>query len=266
MQNSIIIMIDVEAALAERTLEGNTYFVDNTRGLGSLHEGTPDLISRIVGVSNPDGSQAAEATMNWLCLGVANLPPTLPRTFYQRDDGQELAKLRSRLRKANNARGVAEVLRELPPEEPVSAVRLKDGRVQTLDIEPRNIFGHAVTAEGAASSAYISPSVAAIRGEAVNKSVIYPAQYGSPDFIGGGWYWSATVDTSKVGKYSYKIDVLLYRPESENGAILWTPETYSIRSHLCVTQDVLANGFTGLPCPPFLPLVPANPYSTAAAL
>jgi hypothetical protein len=80
MQNSIVVLIDVEAALAESRLENNFYLIDNTRALGSNGEGSAEIVSAVVGVHNADGSPAAEAVLNWIGYGISALPPTLPRS------------------------------------------------------------------------------------------------------------------------------------------------------------------------------------------
>jgi len=45
----------------------------------------------------------------------------------------------------------------------------------------------------------LNPIITNITGEAVDKNVIYPAAYGSPDMVTDGWYWAASVDTSRPG-------------------------------------------------------------------
>lgn len=51
------------------------------------------------------------------------------------------------------------------------------------------------------------PSITNIRGEAVAERVILPAQYGSPDLYGRGLYWSAVVDASRAGTFTYVMDI-----------------------------------------------------------
>lgn len=59
-QLAIIVMIDVEAALAAQTLHGNTYLIDNNRFMGSTGEGTEQMTTKVVG----------NQIMNWLVSGI----------------------------------------------------------------------------------------------------------------------------------------------------------------------------------------------------
>lgn len=82
------------------------------------------------------------------------------------------------------------------------------------------------------------PVLASISGQAVDLGVILPARYGSPDPQTGGWYWSATVDTSRVGTWSYTIRIDLPRPGAR-------PLRLTHAARICVTTRPRRNGFTG---------------------
>lgn len=49
------------------------------------------------------------------------------------------------------------------------------------------------------------PVIVKIEGEAVEKHVMIPDQFMSPDFTTDGRYWSATVDSNTEGRYAYTL-------------------------------------------------------------
>jgi len=59
-QLAIMVIVDVQAALAEGKLEGNTYLVDNNQEAGSTNEGTDSLETAVKG----------GMILNWLITGL----------------------------------------------------------------------------------------------------------------------------------------------------------------------------------------------------
>lgn len=59
-QLAIVVLIDVEAARKAKSLQGNTYLIDNNRFMGSTGEGSEQLCTTIVG----------NQIMNWLASGI----------------------------------------------------------------------------------------------------------------------------------------------------------------------------------------------------
>lgn len=259
MQNGIIVLVDVEALLDERRVENNVYLLDNTRKLGSLGEGTSELTTNITGSLNPDGSLAAEAVMNWLAAGISSAPQSVLRATAHRD--RDTARFRSLLSDLKSASPdeIAKVIarHEDLANRPVGATfELKSGRQHQVPIAVPRPVG-AAQDESPVSAADLSPLISNITGPAVENSVLYSAQYGSPDALTEGWYWSATVDTHKTGLHTYQIHLVVHRPIRRKGApVVWKPETYVVEARINVTSGIIANGFTG--CGPgVLPLVPA---------
>ncbi|WP_444667269.1 hypothetical protein [Cereibacter changlensis] len=255
MQNSIVLLVDVEAALADSDLADNVYLVDNTRALGSRDEGRATMVSCVAGVHNPDGSPAAEAVLNWIAYGISALPPTLPRSFNLRShhvahDHALLEKLAA----TTHPRDVAALLAAHHEEH--GAFGAQRSAMPYLPVDPRSATGEFVSPDAVDYAAHLNPEIVAIRGEAVEKGVIFPALYGSPDFYTEGWYWSASVDTNKVGLHDYILDLRLLRPTRSGGAVTWAPEIHPFKVQIEVSASTMVNGFTGGPLPGVLPLAP----------
>lgn len=51
--------------------------------------------------------------------------------------------------------------------------------------------------------------VADVRGEAVDKRVLFPKIYDSPALVGRGYWWGATVDAAVPGVYEYTLALKL---------------------------------------------------------
>lgn len=114
-QLTIVVAIDVEAALAEGTLANNIYAVDNYKFNGSTGQGTRNLTTYVCG----------NQILNWLATGI-------------------------------------------------------------------DIFGTYPMLEG-------------IDGDAVEKQIMVPQQFQSPDLYGLGLWWGATVDARVSGIYNYTL-------------------------------------------------------------
>jgi hypothetical protein len=258
MQNGIILLVDVDALLEERRVENNVYFLDNTKKLGSIGEGTTDLTTNIVGALNPDGSIAGEAVMNWLPYGIAAAPNPVLRVAARRDHGTaRFHELLAELKTASPANVAKIVARheKIANQHECATFERKDGRHHEIPMAFAHPSG-ASKGETTVSAGDLSPLISDITGPAVDNGVLYPAQYGSPDAITEGWYWSATVDTHKTGLHVYQIHLLVHRPVGKKGEpVVWKPETFVVNAKINVTAGTIANGFTGYG-PGVLPLVP----------
>ncbi|QIG95539.1 hypothetical protein [Bradyrhizobium sp. 6(2017)] len=263
MQISIVTIIDIETALKQGTLDGNAYVIDNT---GSFASRTDPRVTNVPGVYNADGSQAMEAVLNWITLGVAQLPTTLPRSYPHRFNTANTAqRLLGVLRTAHTPESISKVLAD--PEGGIripKPLRVRDrGAVQTYDAALLNAAGEMLEPDDSAAAASVPPVVTRISGSAVEHGVLYPALYGSPDPLTDGWYWSATIDTAKVGRHEYSIEVALYHPVQENGDLVWEPRVFTLACGIQVGTAPSINGFTGSCAPGLLPILPSEPTSTA---
>ncbi len=264
-QLGIIIMVDVEAATNADTLKGNTYMFDNMKMQGSEGQGTDALISAINGSHWFDGSQANEQVLNWLPYGVGSLPPTIPKSFLtdkaKNSDLKALAdidELVSRIEgddsyQFNNVNDVLAELKKISGEKGiktnVKSKRTKKRRKSSQHSAEQKIMdvtGSLVTAEEGKIPEInsLNPIITDITGEAVDKNIIYPAAYGSPDMVTDGWYWAASVDTSRPGIYSYTMDIQLFELKREERNWTWVPVTMQIDAYLKISSDPKINGFT----------------------
>jgi len=250
-QLAIIVLIDVAAALKARTLKDNTYLFDNMKLQGSENEGTGDLVTAINGSYWFDGSQAEEQVMNWLPYALGAIPPTVPRSFYSdrtRDSDQEALAALTKIAATPGTNIVAELDRikqRLGTRASVKSVH-RAGHVRPghkiLDLR-----GEIVPSDSRDDIPELSnaaPVITGITGEAVDKQIIYPAQYGSPDLVTDGWYWSASVDTSRPGIYVYTMEIHLREPVWKHGGWLWEPVRMTFTSKIKVTSLPKRNGFT----------------------
>lgn len=260
-QLAIIVMVDIESALKAKTLKGNTYLFDNMKLQGSENEGTGDLITAVNGTRWGDGSVADEPVLNWLPYGVGSMPPSLPKTF-QADQAKAsdtealaaLADLANRIENTekNNFKKLEDVVAELKSINERIGVNAKtkskhQGEQSGSGTRIMDVTGKLLSAtseDKAPEASYTCPIITDITGEAVDKKIIYPAEYGSPDLATDGWYWSATVDTSRPGIYAYTMHIQVYGLVFENGAWVWEPVDLTYDSYLKVTQEPKKNGFT----------------------
>lgn len=267
-QLAIIVMVDVAAALESRTLEGNTYLFDNMKLQGSTGEGTGELVSAINGTYWNDGSQANEQVLNWLLYSLGSIPPTVPRGYLadraRESDQKALAALDDLASRAQS--DGTDVAAEL------SAIQRKVGtrtRVESAN-RPGSRGGHKVVdltgkvvthdpGEPPSAAVHPAPVLTDVIGEAVDNKIIYPAAYGSPDLVTDGWYWSASVDTSRPGTYSYTMEIELHELKEQDGEWIWLPVRMTYDAKLRIATDPKRNGFTkgGLG---LLPIAPPQPY------
>ncbi|MBW4597876.1 MAG: hypothetical protein KME46_34465 [Brasilonema angustatum HA4187-MV1] len=270
-QLGIILMIDVNAAVEANTLEGHTYLFDNMKLQGSENIGTGKLISAINGSHFSDGSQANEQVLNWLPYGVGSLPPTLPKTFLadksrNSDLGaiDDLKTLADKIEMTDNDEftDVDSILAELKRISKNTGIKTK---VQNKFQDTTNDLGVVgqkimdVTGEIMNDDCIpddseeekipqinsLNPIITGISGEAVDKNIIYPAAYGSPDMVTDGWYWAASVDTSRPGTYAYTMDVQLYKLSRVNEEWAWVPVHMTCEAYLKISNKPKVNGFTG---------------------
>ncbi|MDH6059803.1 hypothetical protein NWP17_05020 [Chrysosporum bergii ANA360D] len=257
-QLGIILLVDVAAALAANTLEGNTYLFDNMKLQGSEGLGTGKLISAINGTSFCDGSQANEQVLNWLPYGVGSLPPTLPKSFLseksKNSDLKVIDEVQALIEQVNASTKISQVIDLLKGISGSAGVKTQvkskyGGSQQELGSVGQKIMdvtGNLVTeVDGEIPEINsLNPIITNITGEAVDKNIIYPAAYGSPDMVTDGWYWAASVDTSRPGTYAYTMHIQLYKLSREDGAWAWVPVDFTHEAYIKISNDPKVNGFT----------------------
>jgi hypothetical protein len=250
-QAGIVVLVDIDAAVEEKTLLGNTYLVDNTSAPGRLEEGTERLITEVNGSHWIDGSQADEQILNWLLYSLGSLPPTLPRNY------------RSEQVRRHERIGANDAGRDEPGHTD-SAGRGARVRRFGSGVSPKallDVHGRVLPEDPDGSHALHSrpaPVLVDITGEAVDQKIIYPALYGSPDRSTEGWYWSATVDTTRPGTYAYTMTVEVRELVRTDGSWHWEPHRMPFEAAIRVTTRPCFNGFTGqgigvLPLPLLVP-------------
>jgi len=258
-QLAIIVLVDIANALADRSLEGNVYLFDNMKFMGSVGEGTGNLVTAIRGSYWSDGSQGTEQVLNWLPNALGSIPATVPRNYRairaQASDRQALAELEALISASPDSSTTATA--------DLSRIRQAVGRRATGTPASRintrhkilDVTGNVVTGDPIGVHAYPDPIITDITGQAVDEKIIYPAEYGSPDMVSDGWYWSATVDTSRPGDYAYTMHIQLHELAEHNGEHVWEPVDLTCASSLHVTTDPKRNAYTKaglglLPIPP----------------
>lgn len=264
-QLGIILMIDVDAAINANTLEGHTYLFDNMKLQGSEGLGTGKLVSAINGTHFSDGSQANEQVLNWLPYAMGSLPPTIPKSFLAEQSRQsdlkaleDLKGLADRIEntekaKFNNTAAILEELKKITGDTGMktktkskrqdkkrelgrAGQKIMDVTGQLVSIESENEIPELYA---------LNPVITDITGEAVDKNVIYPAAYGSPDTVTDGWYWAASVDSTQTGTYAYTMHIQLYKLALDDGEWTWVPVDMTYDAYLKISDDAKINGFTG---------------------
>ncbi|MGR9051202.1 MAG: hypothetical protein ACU84J_00995 [Gammaproteobacteria bacterium] len=263
-QLGIILMIDVDAAVQANTLEGNTYLFDNMKLQGSEGEGTGRLVSAINGSHFCDGSQANEQVLNWLPYGIGSLPPTIPKSFLADKSKnsdlkalEEFQNLAERIEKTDKAsfKGLEDVINEIKRISKNTGVKTKvKNKRKDVKRDLGNVGQKVMDVTGALVNEApgkipeinsLNPIITDITGEAVDKKIIYPAAYGSPDMVTDGWYWAASVDTSKPGTYAYTMHIQLYKLDMIDGEFTWVPVDMTCDAYIKISNDPKVNGFTG---------------------
>jgi hypothetical protein len=242
-QAGIVILIDVDAAVEAHTLHGNAYLVDNTSLPGRPEEGIEAVVTDVNGSHWVDGSQADEAILNWLLYSLGSLPPTLPRNYQSQQVHRLERAALDRGPHASAANGGEQAdTRTAGPRAKVTRRGGLPGRA-LLDVKGR-VLPDAPDASHAAHSRPL-PILVDITGEAVDKGIMYPALYGSPDRSTEGWYWSATVDTSRPGTYSYVMTVELRELVRSGDLWRWEPHRMTLDAAIRITSQPRLNGITG---------------------
>jgi len=231
---TIIVLIDIQAALDANTLDGNIYLIDNLRTDGSTGVGTGDLTTIINGSYWCNGAQATEVITNWLTTGIGSLPLTLPRDFYIKRTAEINNELLNDIKTS-----AATVLTKI---ESGTFINDLNGHKRALGIKPLTVTGDYFDShtDDPSSLSYLTPIITNISGEAVDKGVLYTCQLGTPVYIKDGWYWCATADTSKVGIYSYTLHVTLFKPVNNT----YEPVQMTYDAKIKVTSNPQVNGFT----------------------
>ncbi|GAB2837587.1 hypothetical protein GCM10022221_41220 [Actinocorallia aurea] len=241
-QHGIIVLVDVDNALADRTLDGNAYWFDNFKFLGSTGEGSENLVTIVPGTYYLDGSQATEQVLNWLPAALGAVPPTVPRNYLAEQalqtDRDALASL------ASVGSGDEAGISRAKDQVGVSARQSRAAKGVTT-AKVLDATGAVAGSNAAATYNYPAPVITDITGPAVEQKIMYPAQYGSPDMIYDGWYWAATVDTSRPGIYSYTMHIQLHELVEREDGLVWQPVDFTCTSALEIISDPKRNGFTG---------------------
>ncbi|WP_067829248.1 hypothetical protein [Actinomadura kijaniata] len=258
-QHGIIVLIDVDNALRSRSLDGNAYWFDNMRFLGSTGEGTRSLVTIVPGAYFLDGSQATEQVLNWLPAALGAIPPTVPRNYLaeqaRQSDREALAGLADLGGDAGS--GDLERLREQVGRR-ARRPRGRGSRSVTTG-KVLDVTGQVAGADAAAYN-YPTPVITDITGPAVSEKIMYPAQYASPDMVYDGWYWAATVDTSRPGVYPYTMHVQLHELVERDAELVWESVDLTCESALKIINDPKRNAFTGAGVGPLpVPAVPPGP-------
>jgi hypothetical protein len=200
-QLAIVAMIDVVAALQSGTLEGNIHLIDNNKWLGSSGVGSGNLTT-VIDVARVNGLAQAQV-LNWLVYGLERPPPSLPQSFFSKNNGGQHGEL--------------------------------------MDISGKILEGNELS-----QACPRSPDLTKISGEALDKGVIYPARYASPNLVNEGIYWSAVVNPDKPGIYSYTLHFTLYYPDGDRGRadkITWKTVDMTHRARIKLVNSPYKNGF-----------------------
>jgi len=231
-QLGILVVIDNEAAVVSGTLRDHIYLIDNGHWAGSSGEATGELVTAVEGTQS--ASQLEQQVLNWVPFGIGSPPvPTPQIAFLQTPDYALLADVPHPVRRPQyfqprilDSAGV-DIRDSL-------SMRDSGGRVRLAGAEDKTVY-------------YPDPAIINITGEAVDLGVIFPAQYGSPDFFSEGLYWSATVDTNKVGLFSYTMHIRLHYSTRHDGVVTDHAITLPHSAYIKVTRDFAKNGFANTP-------------------
>ncbi|KAF0814288.1 hypothetical protein IGB42_01189 [Andreprevotia sp. IGB-42] len=260
-QLAILIMIDTAAAIKAGNLADHIYLIDNAKWVGSTGEATANLVTAVDGTRVR--SQMDAQVLNWLPYGIGDLPHSLPQSFFlspaakktinatlvhPASDPQAPAGSAAADEAATATASVAtaRVAADEPSPHARGAQHIPRLEAKRMDITGA-LLGKSKAKGNTALYTYPMPLVTNITGEAVDKYVIFPAQYGSPDLFSKGLYWSATVDTNKVGTYAYTLHITLFNPYEKDGEVAWEPVALTFDSYINVTNEATRNGFLKVP-------------------
>ncbi|WP_172419038.1 hypothetical protein [Candidatus Nitrosoglobus terrae] len=218
---------------------------------GSEGQGTGKLVSAINGTHFCDGSQADEQILNWLAYGLDSLPPSVPKSYLsdraKHTDAQGIEKLQNLIINNGKVNGTESTSEKLEKAKKIFGISTKGHKTNSRfgKIKLMDITGELITdlSDQTAKISSMTPIITDITGEAVEKNVIYPAAYGSPDTVTDGWYWAASVDSSKQGIYAYTMHIQLHDFDKEQHT--WTPINLTHDAYIRVSDEPKINGFTG---------------------
>lgn len=259
---TVLAIVDTEAALAANSLEGNIYFIDNLRKTGSTGVGTSDLNTMANSSHWATGEQAYEPLLNWLVVPLNGISPSLPRDYARNLAETNEDKLFDRIKILHNEHADLALNAESTGENTAKAtklaqltipnfiqtkIRTASGEVKDTDVKLMNKDGDFV--QNIQSDPdymnHVTPKITAISGEAVEKGIIYPAQYGTPLVADNGWYFSGTVSSAMPGTYSYTLHITLYKLENHGkDEYIWEPVNFTHDLKLTVVSNPMINGFT----------------------
>ncbi|CAM1364052.1 hypothetical protein [Tenacibaculum xiamenense] len=261
-QFGIMVMVDVKAALKTKNLQEHVYLIGNMKDFGSQNEGTNHLVSKVNGTYWYDGSQAGEEVMNWLAIDINDLPRSVQRSAHTKSKTIESVLSKLPLLDSKNLKGGK--AKEAQDDQLVDLTNhLKKSTMGTTGLHIStdaktglqtewpliNTKGELVekVAGNKDEIVYHPPIITNITGEAVDLGIMFPAQYGSPNFSTEGWYWCATVNTAHEGQFSYTVHVSLFDliEETKNTPAYWKPVNMSFDASILISRDPMKNGFTG---------------------
>ena len=241
MQRSIFIMIALGRCLAERRIQGNAHLLETRVESTSLEASADPKAIRIsaTGIHRPDGGIADDVTLNWIVGSILGLGNARPVAIELNPEIQkDLEVLVGRMSAVTSPLQIANIIQSFVSERGLKSDVPIEGFPEGVDGDPMSI-------EEILAGGHISPTLVDITGQAVDDAVIFPAQYGSPDIRTEGWYWSATVDTNKVGLHRCDLHFVMHRPRLEGSTVVWDPETHILEMELDVSFITQMNGFTG---------------------
>lgn len=245
-QITVIVMVDVQAALNAGKLDGNIYLIDNLRTDGSEGVGTGELITAVHGSYWSNGSQATEVIINWLTSAIGSLPPTLPRNFHvQRTksiNADLLHSIRSAFTNSDAEAGGPPVQDLVNKVTGTTFIEDTSGKIRRFGTKPLTVTGDYFEQheDDPSSLSYLAPSITNITGEAVDQGIIFPCQQGTPVYIKDGWYWCAAANTSEEGIYSYTMHINLYKLVNN----VYEPVKMTYDAKIKVSTGPQRNGFT----------------------
>jgi len=250
---TIVMMVDIEAAINDKCLDGNIYLIDNLRTEGSVGECSGDLITAVNGTHWHDGSQASEIIINWLITTISSLPPALPRNYHTHRSKLIDHKTMHHIRHLHSNQDIGDLdelkskYKSIISENGLSGHMVdSQGEVRNTGLVVLDVFGDPYRPGESRQSdlSHLEPTITDITGEAVDLGVIFPVQLGTPILMKDGWYWCATADTSKPGTYKYTLHVTLFKLNYSDGIAVWESVKMTYESQLKVTHAPKRNGFT----------------------
>lgn len=244
-QITILVVVDVEAALTQDSLENNLYLIDNLKNDGSKGIGSNNLTTIINGTHWLDKSQASEVIINWQPISIASLPSTLGNSYHKHHSSIQLTNCIGEIDKLVSHEKIKKsAIRDKIDSIPqVYYIEGKGGNLIATNIKVLDIIGNPLKEKKDVPS-YNPPQINNITGEAVSREVIFPAQYGSPISMKDGFYWSASVDTSKEGIHSYSMQITLYDTIIKQGKFILVPKFFEFNANLQISTHPMVNGFT----------------------